>query len=350
MELKNVQAVLARLKEPGYRLKQIKKGVYRDAAACYAEIQTLPAGLRAALEREAPILSFEPKELLASGSGDAQKALLCLRDGLHIETVLLKAGRGGNWTACLSSQAGCAFGCVFCATGRLGLERNLTSEEISDQLLFWRQVLKKAKDPGALDHVVYMGMGEPLHNYEAVAASLHALTAPDLFGMGDRHIAVSTIGVPGGIARLSDEFPQVNLAVSLHAATDSLRDRLAPANRAYPLGRLAEALKSAISRNRRKVFLEVVLLSGVNDRPEDAKALVRFVRATDCEYLIHVNLIPFNSAGADFEPSTEEAVRLFQDTLRACGVSVTLRRSLGADIRGACGQLAGKRGSRRAHR
>lgn len=346
MELRKVQAVLERRKEPGYRLEQVLKGVYAGAGS-YEDIRTLPAPLRAALAKEAPLLSFEKKELLSSEAGDAHKALLRLHDRKLIETVLLKGSRGQGWTACVSSQAGCAFGCLFCATGRAGFERNLSAEEICDQVLFWRGVLKTSGLEGAVDRVVYMGMGEPLHNYEAVAASLRALSDPRLFGMADRHLSVSTVGVPGGLARLASDFPQVNLALSLHAATDALRDRLVPANRAFPLKRLAEALKSVLERNRRKVFLEVVLIAGVNDRPEDAAALVRFVRSTGCEYLIHVNLIPLNSAAPGFEPSPKEAVRAFQDTLESRGVGATVRRSLGSDIRGACGQLAG---GRHAHR
>jgi len=350
MELKKAQAVLERRKEPGYRLEQVLKGVYQEAAGSYEDIRTLPAPLRAALEREAPLLSFVMKETLSSESGDAHKAALRLKDGLLIETVLLQGARGRGWTACVSSQAGCAFGCVFCATGRAGFERNLSAEEITDQVLFWRRFLKAAGGEGALSRVVYMGMGEPLQNYEATAASLRDLTNPRLFGMADRHLSVSTVGVPGGLARLAADFPQVNIALSLHAATDELRNRLVPANRAFPLKRLAEALKSVIERNRRKVFLEVVLIAGVNDGPEDAAALVRFVRSTGCEYLLHVNLIPLNAAAPGFEPSPREAVHAFQETLAARGVGVTLRRSLGSDIQGACGQLAGRHGGRRAHR
>ncbi|MFA6030936.1 MAG: 23S rRNA (adenine(2503)-C(2))-methyltransferase RlmN [Elusimicrobiota bacterium] len=360
MDARKVRKTLERLGAPEYRLRQVLTGVFRDGVRSYAEITTLPAPMRAALEKDAPLLCLSQAELHSSSSGDAHKALLRLHDGRLIETVLMQPKPGKSWSACVSSQVGCALGCTFCATGRMGLLRNLGPEEICDQVLFWKQFLKAGKAAslsgpgvsgpvpeekgllveGTLDHIVYMGMGEPFNNYEAVAESLRRLTDPDLYNIADRHIAVSTVGLPGGIDRFSEDFPQVNLAISLHAATDTLREKLVPAAKTYPLSRIGAALRSSLKRKRRKVFIEWVLLRGVNDGLDQAKALVRFIRATGEEYLLHVNLIVYNRAGAEFEPSEPPAVNAFRDHLKTCGISVTVRKSLGADIHGACGQLA----------
>lgn len=348
MDARKVRKTLERLGAPEYRLRQVLTGVFRDGVRSYAEITTLPAPMRAALEKDAPLLCLAQAELHSSAFGDAHKALLRLHDGRLVETVLMRPKPGKSWSACISCQVGCALGCAFCATGRMGLVRNLGPEEICDQVLFWKQFLKSrpgapAAVPGqadTLDHIVYMGMGEPFANYEAVAESLRRLTDPDLYNIADRHIAVSTVGLPGGIDRFSEDFPQVNLAVSLHAATDVLREKLVPASKAYPLHRIGAALKSSLKRKRRKVFIEWVLLRGVNDGLDQAKALVRFIRATGEEYLLHVNLIVYNRAESEFEPPEPPVVNAFRDHLKTCGISVTVRKSLGADIKGACGQLA----------
>lgn len=325
--------------EPAYRLRQASRAVFAEGASSFAEVATLPAGLRERL-RSVAVLCLSPEEVKVSGDAQARKASLRLADGKRIETVLLEP-RPGSRTVCVSTQAGCALGCSFCATGLMGFERDLTDEEITDQVLFWRQLLRR-EQAGRIANVVYMGMGEPFLNLKNVFASLRRLTDPGLFGIGDRRISVSTAGVVGGLEAIAREFPQVNLALSLHAATHELRRRLVPLEKAYPLRRLSRALRDYFKALRRKVFLEVVLLRGENDRPEDAEALARFVRCSGPRGLLHVNLIAWNPAGTPHAPSRPEAVRRFAGVLRAAGVPVTFRRSLGADIAGACGQLAAR--------
>ncbi|MDD5657676.1 MAG: 23S rRNA (adenine(2503)-C(2))-methyltransferase RlmN [Elusimicrobia bacterium] len=333
----------AALKELGaapYRLRQIARGVFAEAASSYEEIDVLPLELRRGLERAAPILCLRARSTAVSEDGRARKAALELADGLAVESVLLKPSPR-RWTACVSTQVGCAFGCVFCATGAGGFSRDLTAEEITDQVLFWRQHMRREGLEGRLDNVVYMGMGEPLANYDHVAQSLRRLMDQRQHAIGARHISVSTVGIPEGMERFGEDFPQVNMAVSLHAAQDELRSRLVPANRAYPLAAVARALDKYLGRSRRKILLEYALLSGVNDRDEDARSLIEFVRGLGRVELFHVNLILYNETGTAFRATTEAEARRFQERLLAAGLKATLRQGLGADIRGACGQLAG---------
>ncbi|MFA5140648.1 MAG: 23S rRNA (adenine(2503)-C(2))-methyltransferase RlmN [Elusimicrobiota bacterium] len=343
MDVARLGVVLAEAGEPRYREAQVLRAVFKEGASSYAEISCLPSALRARLASSVPILSLASRRVLVSSDGSARKALFSLRDGERIESVLLKPRPGGEWCACVSCQAGCAIGCAICATGRLGLRRSLAAEEISDQALFWRQHLAAERLGGRLSRVVYMGMGEPFHCWEAVRESLRALLDPDRFGLAARHVSVSTSGIVPGIQRFIQEFPQVNLAVSLHAASNAKRDALVPINRAYPLDALAQALREAVERTRRKVFLEYALIEGLNDGPADARDLAGFVGLCGGRGLIHVNLIPLNPAGGPYQPSPPAVLRSFRDLLRRMRVSVTIRKSLGADIRGACGQLAGEK-------
>ncbi|MDD5628933.1 MAG: radical SAM protein, partial [Elusimicrobia bacterium] len=197
MDLRRAAKVIQDLRLPPYRLEQARRAVFGHAASSYEEISVLPLELRAALARSAPILSLALRELRVSPAGRARKAALSLRDGQAVETVLLRPSPR-RWTACVSTQVGCAFGCAFCATGRMGFVRDLTAEEITDQVLFWRQHMRREGLEGRLDNVVYMGMGEPLANYEAVAESLKNLLDPRQHGIGARHVSVSTVGIPQG--------------------------------------------------------------------------------------------------------------------------------------------------------
>ena len=284
---------------------------------------------------------MKPGRLEVSRDGRARKALLSLADGKIIETVLLRPSPS-RWTTCISCQVGCALGCGFCATGLMGLSRDLTCEEITDQVLFWRLYLRREGLEGRLDNVVYMGMGEPFACYETVSESLKALMDQKRFAIGARHIAVSTVGLAPQIERFGRDFPQVNLALSLHAADDELRTRLVPANKAYPLERLAKALREYLSGTSRKVFLEYVLLSGENDRPQDANRLIDYVKSIGPLELLHVNLILFNQTDTPHDAATEQGAREFQRRLRSAGLRATVRQNLGRDIRGACGQLIAK--------
>jgi adenine C2-methylase RlmN of 23S rRNA A2503 and tRNA A37 len=342
VDLRRAAAVIKALRLPPYRLDQVRRAVFGHAVSSYEEIAVLPLELRRELSRSAAILCLAPREARVSPDGRARKAALTLLDGKVVESVLLRPSPQ-RWAACVSTQVGCAFGCAFCATGKMGFVRDLTAEEITDQVLFWRQHMRREGLEGGLDNVVYMGMGEPLANYEAVAESLKNLIDHRQHGIGARHVSVSTVGIPRGIERFGADFPQINLAVSLHAAEDELRSRLVPANRAFPLAELARALERYLGSSSRKVLLEYALLSGVNDREKDAEALVAFVRRLGRPELFHVNLILYNPTAADFRPASEPEARRFQDRLLAAGLKVTLRQSLGADIQGACGQLASVR-------
>jgi adenine C2-methylase RlmN of 23S rRNA A2503 and tRNA A37 len=342
VDLRRASQVIKDLHLPPYRLDQVRRAVFGHAVSSYEDISVLPLELRAELARSVPILCLAPREVQASSDGRARKAALVLLDGKVVETVLLRPSLQ-RWTACVSTQVGCAFGCTFCATGRMGFVRDLTAEEITDQVLYWRQYMRREGLEGGLDNVVYMGMGEPMANYDAVAESLRALIDHKQHGIGARHVSVSTVGIPKGIERFAADFPQINLAVSLHAAEDELRSRLVPANRAFPLAELARALERYLDLSSRKVLLEYALLAGINDRARDADALVAFVHRLGRPELFHINLILYNPTATPFLPTSEPEARRFQDRLLAAGLKATLRQSLGADIQGACGQLASER-------
>ncbi|MEK7384573.1 MAG: 23S rRNA (adenine(2503)-C(2))-methyltransferase RlmN [Elusimicrobiota bacterium] len=338
MDAAKVQAALKDLGQPGYRWDQIRRAVYDQAVSSYDMVAVLPADVRRALGQKAPILSMTERRVDASQDGRAYKALLDLPGGGTVETVLLRPSPT-RWTTCISSQVGCAIGCTFCATGLMGLTRSLTPEEITDQVLFWRQYMKRMGLDGRLDNVVYMGMGEPFACYEQVSASLKTLMDQKLFAVGARHISVSTAGVAPRIEDFGRDFPQVNLAVSLHAADDELRTRLVPMNKAYPLARLADSLKKYLLMTNRKLFFEYVLLKGENDRPQDAQALVAWLKGLGPLSLLHVNLIVFNQTDTPHQPTAESDARRFQEQVMSSGLKATVRRNLGRDIGGACGQL-----------
>jgi len=332
MTLEHLRTLLAG--EPAYRVKQAAQAVFKAGVRSFEEITTLPAALRERLKKT-PVLSFEAATVKVSSDGLARKAALRLADGRKIETVLLNP-KPGLWSACISSQVGCALQCSFCATGLMGFTRNLTAEEITDQVLFWRQQIRVDRlEP--LDNVIYMGMGEPFLNREQVFASLRALTDPEQFGMGDRHLAVSTAGIAPGIEVFGKEFPQVHLALSLHAADDYLRSKLVPINKSYPVHKLQASLREYFRTSHRRVFIEYVLLAGENDRPEDAEALIRFIKETGP--LLHVNLIVWNPTETPHKPSAPPAAKRFANLLKRAGISTTFRKNLGQDIDGACGQL-----------
>ena len=344
MDVAKAAAVFKSLKAPPFRLGQLRQAVFREARDFYEDMSVLPEDVRRALAAEVPLLSLSPAVIKASADGLCRKALLKLSDGLKIETVLLRPSPR-RWTVCISSQAGCAVACTFCATGLMGLSRNLTAEEISDQVLFWKQYMRRENiEDGAAgpDNVVYMGMGEPFANYEATAKSLETLMDQTQFGIGARHISVSTSGIAPKIERFAEDFPQVNLALSLHAAQDALRTRLVPMNKAYPLKSLAASLRVYLQRTGRKVFVEYVLLRGENDRPEDARDLVAYLRSVGPLERLHVNLIAFNQTDTPHQAPAETEARRFQSLLRRERVPATLRQNLGQDIDGACGQLLAK--------
>ena len=326
---------------PAFRLKQIIKAVYEDSVSLFTEITTLSKDLREKLDDEIEILSFEVVEVLKSKNKDSFKALLKLSDGNYIETVLLKV-MPGHLSACISSQAGCPMGCKFCATGKNGFKRNLTSEEITDQVLFWRQYIKKNNMEGQFSNIVVMGMGEPFMNYDNLKQALHNLTDEQTFNLASRHISVSTSGLVDGIKKFSHDFPQINLAVSLIVANNEKRDELMPVNHKFSLRELKNAIDMYIDTTNRKVFLEYVMFAGVNDNQSDARNLIEFIESSNRSDLLHVNLIRYNEATLDFKPSPKDTVKWFKQYLENRGINVTIRKSLGQEIKAACGQLAGK--------
>ncbi len=321
--------------EPSYRARQIWHAVYRDLVTEIEQITTLPAKLRQSVAQRLPLGLPVPEVMQRSGDGRTEKTLLRLRDNQRIETVAMRYR--DRRTVCVSTQVGCAMGCSICATGRSGLARNLSSGEMVGQVLHVARSLRAKEE--RLTNVVYMGMGEPLLNYDATLASIVRLHDPHGFDMGARSFTVSTVGIVPGIERLSDEPLQPQLAVSLHAADDTLRSRLLPINRRYPLDRLLAACRSYVARTRRRVTFEVALIDGVNDRPADAQRLADRLVGWRC----HVNLIPFNPVhGVPWAPSPPPQVERYAKILEAAGVPATVRVRRGVEIEAGCGQLRGR--------
>ena len=330
-----LRALLAEWDQPAYRADQIWNWLYVQSATSPDEMTNLPKALRARLADKAYIGGLTAITEQRSSDGETVKWLFDLfpSDGTaQIETVLMRYAR--RRTVCISSQAGCGIGCSFCATGQMGLQRNLTPGEIVAQVLFVAREL--ARDGDALTNVVLMGMGEPFANYDAVLAALRCLTTPDGFNLGQRRLTVSTVGLVPGIERFARKGLQVNLAVSLHAATDDLRDTLVPLNRRYPLDRLFAACRDYVARTRRRISFEWALIHGVNDSVGQARALAERARGLRC----HVNLIPLNpTTGYPGAPTPPEQVAAFSAELERHGVPVTVRVRRGVDIQASCGQL-----------
>lgn len=341
MDSDKLEKTLTACGQPRFRLAQAKKAVFRDGVSAFSEITTLPKELREKLDRETPILSFAAERILAAKDGRSIKALLRLSDGQSIETVLISP-KPGDWSACISCQVGCPMGCRFCATGKMGFRRNLSAEEIADQVLFWRQHLRKNRIEGNFSNIVYMGMGEPFLNWENVSESMRWLIDPERFGFGARSLSVSTAGIASGIGRMARESPQANLAISLHFATDEKRLRFMPVNSQDDLAKLRDALREYFSVTNRKVFLEYLMLEGINDSDSDARKLAEYVRSVGKLQLLHVNLIRYNETAEGLRPSSRESVARFKAELEKRNIPVTIRKSLGSEIQGACGQLAGK--------
>jgi len=316
--------------EPAYRARQLRRGLLEGREP--AELTDLPKALRDRLDREPalrPALGLVHEAVAADG--ETVKWLWELgAGGPRIETVLMHYL--DRTTVCVSSQAGCAMACSFCATGQLGFDRNLSTGEIVEQVVRARAVA--AASGRRLGNVVFMGMGEPLANADRVWAAVHVLH--DELGISARHLTISTVGVVPGITRLASADLPVNLAVSLHAATDELRNRLVPLGRRYPLGSLVEACEHYVEATRRRLSLEWALIAGTNDTPEQAEALAPLARRLRA----HVNLIPLNpTPGYPATGSSPAAVHAFRDRLVDLGVNTTVRRNRGTDIDAACGQL-----------
>ncbi len=329
-----LQELLAGWGEPRFRADQVWGWLYRSLAADFEAMTNLPRPLRERLAAETDLTLLTPLAERASATGQTRKVLFRLRDGQTIESVLMRYRQ--RQTACISTQVGCGLGCVFCATGQGGLARNLSAGEIVAQVLHFARETRQPNSQPPISNIVLMGMGEPLANYAATRQAIATLTDERGYNLGARRITLSTVGLVPGIRRLAGEGLPINLAVSLHAAEDELRSRLVPINRRYPLAELMAAVREYIARTGRRVTFEYALIAGVNDAPEQARALVRLLAGMLC----HVNLIPLNpTPGSPLRPSPRERVNAFRDELAAGGIAVTVRLRRGIGIEAGCGQL-----------
>jgi 23S rRNA (adenine2503-C2)-methyltransferase len=329
MDLQLLDQTLTDHGEPRFRAGQVWAWAARGADG-YQEMTNLPATLRDALTRELPFSSLTLKSDARASDGTV-KALFATADQRPLEAVMMRY-RDGRRSICVSAQSGCPLTCTFCATGRMKFARNLTASEIVDQALYFRRM-------ESIDHCVFMGMGEPMLNLDNVLAVCERL--PDV-GITHRRTAISTVGWIPGIERLAEQAMPLRLAVSLHAADEALRSELMPVNERFPLADVLEACRAFYARKRRRVFVEYVMLAGVNDRYEQALALARALRSGRVEEppIYKVNLIPYNPTGSPYKGSTPESIAAFRDALQARGVPATIRLTRGREIDAACGQLA----------
>jgi 23S rRNA (adenine2503-C2)-methyltransferase len=319
--------------EPAYRLQQAQKLIFGDLIDDWKQASNLPLALREKLNLECP-LQIQAK-VLAARDKKSFKALITLNDGAKIETVLMRH-KEGRETICLSSQVGCPLGCSFCATGASGFTRNLSKNEIVEQALFWARYLKhnfKSK----ITNVVFMGMGEPFLNYDQVMSAIRVLNEPDGLHLGARHISISTAGLVDGIKRLAKEKLQVNLAVSLHSASDKIRSDLMPINQKNSINQLLRAVDFYIEKTNRQVMFEYMLMKGINDSDEAAEKLAAIMNKP----LYVVNLMNYNETSV-FHPVDEKIFKNFEKILVKRKIKVTSRYRFGSDIAAACGQLAAK--------
>jgi 23S rRNA (adenine2503-C2)-methyltransferase len=319
--------------EPAYRAHQIWQWLFRKGAVTFAEMTNLSGSLRAKLSEDFTISRLTVSQQAVSTDG-TKKFLFALFDGQTIETVLIPEAK--RLTLCISTQAGCGFGCAFCATALLGLKRNLRASEMLDQVL---EASRSLVQDQRITHVVLMGMGEPLANYAETVKALAVMTDTSWgIGISPRRVTLSTVGLVPQIRRLMEE-TKVNLAVSLHAPTDALRRELMPVNRKYSLQQLMACCRSLPVPRRKRITFEYVLLRGTNDSMEDAKALCQLVHDIRCK----INVIPFNPhPGSPYRRPDDSAVERFQQVLQAHGLQVNVRRPRGDDIQAACGQLQGE--------
>jgi len=348
-----LEQFIRELGEPSYRARQLWNWLYRRLATSFEEMTDLPQELRERLSRIAAVRTLQPAVETHSRETPAQKVLFRLADGQSIEAVLMHyaaqdpdfrsetAGepladdkRRERHTACISTQVGCAMGCVFCATGQMGLVRQMTAGEVIEQVVYFARRLRQ--EGKRLTNVVFMGMGEPLANWPATWQAVQVLNDPQGFRLGARRMTISTVGLVPGIRRLARERLQVRLAVSIHAPNDELRQQLVPINAQYPLSAIKEACQEYLVRKRRRITFEYVMIDHVNDFPQHAAEFAAWAG----DMLCHVNLIPLNPVpGTDLKPSSYARCASFQRILEQHGIPTTLRVRRGIDIQAGCGQL-----------
>ena len=322
--------------EPAFRAKQILDWVWKKKASSFADMTNLPAALREKLAAAFRLSALTHAQ--TQGSADTtRKFLFRLHDGRYIESVLIPANpalygeKSDRRTLCVSSQVGCAYGCKFCASGLAGYTRNLDAAEIAGQVLAAEQISGER-----VDNLVFMGMGEPMANFDHLMAAIALITGPETLHLGARHLTISTSGLAPQIRKLADHPQQIRLAISFHGATDEVRDRIMPVNKKYPVAELMDALAHWNSTKKQKLTLEYILIKGVNDSLEQAAILARHARHVSAK----VNLIPYNTVeGLEWERPALSHCRAFQDVLKNADVTATLRIEKGHDIDAACGQL-----------
>ncbi|HRE48318.1 MAG TPA: 23S rRNA (adenine(2503)-C(2))-methyltransferase RlmN [Aggregatilineales bacterium] len=333
LDLPALTDLLKGWEQPVYRAKQLWAWLYQNKVETFEAMTNLPKALRERLAAETVIGTLTLVSDQLSIDGQTVKRLFRLPDGQLIESVLMEYDDGRR-TACISTQAGCAMGCVFCATGQMGFARHLTDGEIVQQALHFARLLEGQGD--RLSNIVLMGMGEPLHNYENTLKAIHKLHDPDGLNIGARHITLSTVGLVPAMRRFADEGLQVGLAISLHAATDEERNALLPVNRRHPIADVISAARYYVSKIGRRVTFEWALIRGENDTIEQAARLGTLLKGLLC----HVNMIPLNPTGGyDGAPSDLDRVDAFQAELTRHGITSTVRVRRGIDIQAGCGQL-----------
>jgi 23S rRNA (adenine2503-C2)-methyltransferase len=328
MNIERLSEVLSA--QPKFRYKQIQILLYQDLITNWSAATVLPQDVRASLNELCPLSITAEETRLKDGSS---KAVIILDDNLKIETVLIRNSDKRN-TVCVSSQVGCPLNCAFCATGAMGFKRNLTSQEIVEQVLYFARKLKAINQK--VDNIVFMGMGEPFLNTDNVLGAIKILHDPEGFNLGSRRVSISTVGIKAGLEKLQQSGLQINLAISLHAPNDKLRAELMPVHKNTTIKELMTIIKKYTAATNRQVMFEYIMLNGVNDRPEDAKQLAELLND---HRLFMVNLINYNQTGK-FVSSTTARIRVFQNTLLRAGLKVTVRDSRGQDMNAACGQLA----------
>ncbi len=339
MDIISLQKVLEELGEPAFRFKQIKRAYFSGSAGSWADITTLSISLREELSKKISFDAIKKNDILSGKDKRTFKGSFILPDGKIIESVLMVYD--GRITACLSSQAGCNLKCQFCATGQGGFYRNLFPHEIYEQIVLWDRFLKHR---GKVSGVVFMGMGEPLQNWENVWSAIGVINDKECLNIGQRHISISTAGIVPGIKKFTALDTQINLAISLNASNGHLRSRLMPINKKYGLDELLKACKEYVKKTKRKLFFEYVMIKDVNDSLENARELAALLKG---EKLFHLNIIPYNAAGGSFLPSPRFQISKFHEYLLKEGIRATVRNSFGREIKGACGQLSGKNTSPR---
>ncbi len=355
-DLPSLESLLKEWGEPAYRAKQIWQGLYQHLYSSPEQFTNLSKPLREKLEEHVAFSPFTVKVFQDSSDGFTRKTLFELPDKNLIEAVLMRYGdpadnpqitasapnsenlRGAKnrRTLCISTQAGCAMGCVFCATGQMGFKRNLTSGEIIAQVMYYARMLNDVNE--SVTNIVFMGMGEPFHNYDNTMDAIDRLNDPDGFNFGARRFTISTVGLVPQIRRFADEKRQVNLAISLHTADDVSRLAMLPVNKKYPIAEVIEACRYYVYQTHRRITFEWALIHGVNDTPEVAQKLGMLLKGLLC----HVNAIPLNpTAGYSGQATSRERAARFKESLEQAGIPCTIRMRRGIDIHAGCGQLAG---------